>query len=147
MYTGRLVETGTADQFQFVYRTASGDVDIRARVGSVEAVQAWSKAGVMVRESLAANAAMGMMFISASSGSAFHQRLTTGAARTSTTGTAVAEFDEIATAAGLGAAIPAVMAYNFFVNRSKRWATEMDGFMLELLNVLARPTPHKAVTR
>jgi biopolymer transport protein TolQ len=53
----------------------------------------------------------------------------------------------IATAAGLGAAIPAVMAYNFFVNRSKRWATEMDGFMLELLNVLARPTPHKAVTR
>jgi len=53
----------------------------------------------------------------------------------------------IATAAGLGAAIPAVMAYNFFVNRSKRWATEMDGFMLELLNVLARPTPQKAVTR
>jgi len=81
---------GTADQFQFVYRTASGDVDIRARVGSVQAVQAWSKAGVMVRESLAANAAMGMMFISATSGSAFHQRLTTGADRTSTTGTAVA---------------------------------------------------------
>jgi biopolymer transport protein TolQ len=53
----------------------------------------------------------------------------------------------IATAAGLGAAIPAVMAYNFFVNRSKRWATEMDGFTLELLNVLARPTPQKAVTR
>ena len=51
------------------------------------------------------------------------------------------------TAAGLGAAIPAVMAYNFFVNRCKRWATEMDGFMLELLNVLARPTPQKAVTR
>ncbi len=81
---------GTADQFQFVYRTASGDVDIRARVGSVQAVQAWSKAGVMVRESLAANAAMGMMFISATSGSAFHQRLATGADRTSTTGTAVA---------------------------------------------------------
>jgi hypothetical protein len=44
----------------------------------------------MVRESLAANAVMGMMFISATSGSAFHQRLTTGAVRTSTTGTAVA---------------------------------------------------------
>jgi len=53
----------------------------------------------------------------------------------------------IATAAGLGAAIPAVMAYNFFVNRARRWATEMDGFSLELLNVFARPAPPKAVTR
>jgi biopolymer transport protein TolQ len=53
----------------------------------------------------------------------------------------------IATAAGLGAAIPAVMAYNFFVNRVKRWAVEMDGFALELLNVFARPAPAKTVTR
>jgi len=45
---------------------------------------------VMVRETLAPDAVMGMMFISASSGSAFHQRLSTGAARVSTTGTAVA---------------------------------------------------------
>ena len=47
----------------------------------------------------------------------------------------------IATAAGLGAAIPAVMAYNYFVNRVKHWATEMEGFALELLNGLARPAP------
>jgi len=53
----------------------------------------------------------------------------------------------IATAAGLGAAIPAVMGYNYYLNRVRHWATEMDGFMLELLNVLARPTPQKAVTR
>src|SRR5438552_10495480 len=45
----------------------------------------------------------------------------------------------IATAAGLGAAIPAVMAYNYFVKRVKHWATEMEGFALELLNGLARP--------
>ncbi len=44
----------------------------------------------------------------------------------------------IATAAGLGAAIPAVMGYNFFVNRVKHWAVEMDGFALELLNVVGR---------
>jgi len=44
----------------------------------------------------------------------------------------------IATAAGLGAAIPAVMGYNFFVNRVKRWAVEMEGFELELLNVFGR---------
>jgi biopolymer transport protein TolQ len=47
----------------------------------------------------------------------------------------------IATAAGLAAAIPAVIAYNYFVNRVKHWATEMDGFTLELLNLMSRPTP------
>jgi biopolymer transport protein TolQ len=44
----------------------------------------------------------------------------------------------VATAAGLGAAIPAVMGYNFFVNRVKYWASEMDGFALDLLNAFAR---------
>jgi biopolymer transport protein TolQ len=47
----------------------------------------------------------------------------------------------IATAAGLAAAIPAVIAYNYFVNRVKHWATEMDGFTLELLNLMSRPAP------
>ena len=50
----------------------------------------------------------------------------------------------IATAAGLGAAIPAVMGYNYFVNRVKHWAAEMDGFSLELLNVFSRPLPKPA---
>jgi len=50
----------------------------------------------------------------------------------------------IATAAGLGAAIPAVIGYNYFVNRVKRWATEMDGFTLDLLNLLSRPAPKVA---
>ena len=45
----------------------------------------------------------------------------------------------IATAAGLAAAIPAVIGYNYFVNRVRHWATEMDGFTLDLLNVLSRP--------
>jgi biopolymer transport protein TolQ len=47
----------------------------------------------------------------------------------------------IATAAGLGAAIPAVIGYNYFVNRVRHWATEMDGFTLDLLNLLSRPAP------
>jgi biopolymer transport protein TolQ len=50
----------------------------------------------------------------------------------------------IATACGLGAAIPAVIAYNYYVNRVKHWAAEMDGFSLDLLNVLARPAAAKA---
>ena len=50
----------------------------------------------------------------------------------------------IATAAGLGAAIPAVIGYNYFINRVKHWATEMDGFTLDLLNLLSRPAPKVA---
>jgi biopolymer transport protein TolQ len=47
----------------------------------------------------------------------------------------------IATAAGLGAAIPAVIGYNYYVNRVKHWATEMDSFSLDLLNLMARTAP------
>ena len=50
----------------------------------------------------------------------------------------------IATAAGLGAAIPAVIGYNFFVNRVKHWATEMESFSLDLLNLFSRPVPKTA---
>lgn len=50
----------------------------------------------------------------------------------------------IATAAGLGAAIPAVIGYNYFLNRVRHWATEMDGFILDLLNLLSRPAPRVA---
>jgi len=53
----------------------------------------------------------------------------------------------IATAFGLGAAIPAVMGYNYFVNRVKHWASEMDGFALDVLNLLARPAAGGKVTR
>jgi biopolymer transport protein TolQ len=50
----------------------------------------------------------------------------------------------IATAAGLGAAIPAVMGYNYYVNRVKHWAIEVETFSLELLNVLGRSLPKPA---
>src|SRR3954462_15635986 len=42
---------GTADQFTFVYRQLTGDGSVVARVSSVQSIDAWSKAGVMVRES------------------------------------------------------------------------------------------------
>jgi biopolymer transport protein TolQ len=44
----------------------------------------------------------------------------------------------IATAAGLFAAIPAVYFYNQFTNRVKHFATEMDDFSLEFLNISER---------
>ena len=34
-----------------------------------------------------------------------------------------------------------VIGYNYFVNRVKHWATEMEGFTLDLLNTLSRPAP------
>ncbi len=44
----------------------------------------------------------------------------------------------IATAVGLAAAIPAVVAYNYFLNRVKVLATEMDNFSFEFLNIVER---------
>ncbi len=44
----------------------------------------------------------------------------------------------IATATGLAAAIPAVVAYNYFNNAIKVLATEMDAFSAEFLNIVSR---------
>jgi biopolymer transport protein TolQ len=44
----------------------------------------------------------------------------------------------IATATGLAAAIPAVVAYNYFNNSIRVLATEMDAFVTEFLNVVSR---------
>jgi biopolymer transport protein TolQ len=44
----------------------------------------------------------------------------------------------IATAAGLGAAIPAVIAYNYFVNRVRRLGTDLELFSLEFLSLAER---------
>lgn len=44
----------------------------------------------------------------------------------------------IATAVGLFAAIPAVMFYNYFVNRLKLLASEMNNFSLDFLNLVER---------
>jgi biopolymer transport protein TolQ len=46
----------------------------------------------------------------------------------------------IATAAGLVAAIPAVVAYNYFLNRIRVVNTAIDSFMVELINFLERKT-------
>ena len=44
----------------------------------------------------------------------------------------------IATAAGLAAAIPAVIAYNYFVNRIRRIGTRLDLFTMEFLGLAER---------
>jgi biopolymer transport protein TolQ len=44
----------------------------------------------------------------------------------------------IATAAGLAAAIPAVIFYNYFLGRINNISTEMDNFSSELINIIER---------
>jgi len=44
----------------------------------------------------------------------------------------------VATAIGLVAAIPALMAYNFFQGQLKQWQTELDDFSLEFISLAER---------
>jgi biopolymer transport protein TolQ len=44
----------------------------------------------------------------------------------------------INTAAGLAAAIPALLAYNYFINRTRRLKAAMEDFVLEFLNLAER---------
>jgi regulation of enolase protein 1 (concanavalin A-like superfamily) len=69
---------GAADQFHYVYQPVAGDVDVRARVDSVSMVHAWSKAGVMIRASLAADAAHVSVFVSTRGGTIFQRRMMSG---------------------------------------------------------------------
>src|SRR4051812_322727 len=66
---------GRSDQFTFIYQQVTGDVEVIAKIESISAVRAWSKSGVMIRSSLAANAAHGYALVSAGHGVAFQRRL------------------------------------------------------------------------
>jgi hypothetical protein len=77
---------GTADGLHYVAQPVSGDVDIIARVASVENVHAWTKAGVMIRGSLSAGSAHGMMLVSPGKGLAFQRRTANGGVSASTSG-------------------------------------------------------------
>ena len=80
--------TGSADAGRFVYQTASGDCDIIVRVQSLTNTGTNAKAGVMIRETLAANAREAGVWVTPSSGIQFTRRTSTGGttAVTSSTG-------------------------------------------------------------
>jgi regulation of enolase protein 1 (concanavalin A-like superfamily) len=81
---------GTADAFRFSYRQLQGDGTITARVASLTGTQAWAKAGVMIRESLAPGSAHGLMLVSIGKGVAFQRRVATGGVTTNTGSTGAA---------------------------------------------------------
>jgi hypothetical protein len=79
---------GSADAFHFVYHTLTGNGSIQARVAGVTEANAWSKAGVMIRESLAANSKHAFMLVSAAKGVALQWRASTGGSTLNATGSA-----------------------------------------------------------
>jgi biopolymer transport protein TolQ len=68
---------------------------------------------------------------------AFEQIGITGSTSLQSVGGPIAEA-LVATAAGLAAAIPAVLFYNYLAGRVKLFASEMDDFGMEFLNICER---------
>ena len=75
-----------ADAFHFVYQTLNGNGEIVARVTGVQNTDAWAKAGVMIRGSLAAGSTHAFMCLTPGNGVAFQRRLATGGASAHTSG-------------------------------------------------------------
>ncbi|MDB5105867.1 MAG: domain containing protein [Fibrobacteres bacterium] len=65
---------GNADGFFYRYRSLSGDGEIKVRVTGVQNTDAWAKAGVMIRETLAAGSKHASMFVTSGNGLAFQRR-------------------------------------------------------------------------
>ncbi|MFZ2657832.1 MAG: glycosyl hydrolase [Victivallales bacterium] len=66
---------GTTDAFYFVHRTLAGDGEIVARVGDVSQINASSKAGLMIRETLSAGSRSALISYAPGYGFAFTSRL------------------------------------------------------------------------
>lgn len=67
-----------SDEFHYVYQPVQGDVTVTARVASVTRAHEWSKAGVMIRETLDADSAHAFAFVSAGRGYGFQRRPSAG---------------------------------------------------------------------
>ena len=70
---------GTADSFRYVYQQANGNLQMWARITSMQNTNPSAKAGVMLRESLAPNSAHVVLNIKPNGGIEFMTRSSTGA--------------------------------------------------------------------
>ena len=77
---------GTADEFHYVWTQFSGNFEITARVDSIQNVDAWTKAGVMIRENLNAGSRHASLIASPSKGIAFQRRAAENGISISTAG-------------------------------------------------------------
>ena len=83
---------GTSDQFRFVYRQLTGDGVIVARVATLQKTHVWSKAGVMIRETLSGGSKNAFMLVSAAKGLASTQRSATGGTTVTAKGNAAVPY-------------------------------------------------------
>jgi regulation of enolase protein 1 (concanavalin A-like superfamily) len=83
---------GMSDAFHFSWREVVGNFEFKAWVNSVEQVHVWTKAGLMIRESLAPGARHAFVLATptAEKGVAFQRRLTTGGTSLHTAGPSLA---------------------------------------------------------
>ena len=79
---------GTADSFRFAWQKLTGDGSIVARVTGIQNTNGWAKAGVEIRESLAANSKHVAMVTTAAQGPQLISRATTGGSSATVNGTA-----------------------------------------------------------
>jgi regulation of enolase protein 1 (concanavalin A-like superfamily) len=78
---------GAVDAFHYAYTPLAGNATIVARVTAIPGdVNAWVKAGVMIRESLGAGSPHAFMLVSAAKGTAFQRRALANEITTSTPG-------------------------------------------------------------
>ncbi|MCU0916153.1 MAG: discoidin domain-containing protein, partial [Planctomycetes bacterium] len=80
---------GNADQFRFVYRQLSGNGSMTARVDSLIRSDAWSKAGVMIRETLEAGSKHAATVVTPDNGVSFPSRNASNSASVQTNVTAL----------------------------------------------------------
>ena len=77
---------GTADAFHYAYTPLQGDATVIARVPSITFANAWSKGGLMIRETLDAGSKHATILVSAGKGVAFQRREATNGTSVSTAG-------------------------------------------------------------
>jgi hypothetical protein len=83
---------GTSDGFHYIYRQLSGNSQVTARILDVTNTDSWTKVGVMVRGSLAANAQHSLLLLRPAEGSKFQWRLSNGVQAQSTQNNLLVEY-------------------------------------------------------
>ena len=78
-----------SDGFHFIYQTLTGDGEITAHISNLNAADSWTKAGVMIRESLTAGSPHGMTVLTGGQGANFQARTSANANSIGTFGPAV----------------------------------------------------------
>ncbi len=76
---------GARDHFRFIYRQLGGNGSITARIDSVRDAADWTRAGVMIRDSVQASSAYGFMLATPNGRRAFQNRVRSNASETYST--------------------------------------------------------------